>query len=221
MGLLGDRLGQQSPLIEAHIAWRRADESAHSMALHVLGHVKSDQVDPQDVSQLTCGLSLTNARRARKQEGTDGLVDLAQPRSRHLDGGGQHIEGFVLTEHHTLEIALERLELAPVVVGHVSRRNTGDLGHDVFHLRLGDGFLALRWGQDPLRSTRLVNDIDRFVRQVPVIDVASAQLGGSLQGSHRILDAVVLLEPGLEPLENLHRLGHTGLNHVDLLKPAR
>src|SRR2546430_2627579 len=51
-------------------------------------------------------------------------------RARHLDRGGQRFQRLVLAEDHALEVALQRLQLAAVVVGHVGRRNARDLGHD-------------------------------------------------------------------------------------------
>ena len=37
----GDRFGEQTALVEAHIAWRRTDQATDRVALHVLGHVKA------------------------------------------------------------------------------------------------------------------------------------------------------------------------------------
>jgi len=45
-----------------------------------------------------------------------------------------------------------------------------------------------------LGGTRLVNHVNRFVRQMPVVDVFRAQLGRSLKGCDSVLDAVVRLK---------------------------
>jgi len=47
-----DRLGQQSALIEADVARRRADQPAHRVPLHVLRHVEANQLDSQRERQL-------------------------------------------------------------------------------------------------------------------------------------------------------------------------
>ena len=61
--LLGDHLGQQAALVKTDIARWRADQAAHRMLLHVLAHVKADQVDAHDVGQLLGSLGLADARR--------------------------------------------------------------------------------------------------------------------------------------------------------------
>jgi hypothetical protein len=191
------------------------------MALHVLGHVEADQLDAHDVGKLLGRFGLADAGGAAEQEGTNRLVALAQARARHLDGGRQHFESLVLTEHHALEVALQRLQLAAVVVGHIGGRNAGDLGDDLLDLGLANGLLALAGHQDALRSTGLVDHVDGLVGQVAVVDVLGAQLGRSLQGGSGVLDAVVLFKAALEALEDVHGFLHRGLHHVHLLEAAR
>ncbi len=221
MRLLGHGLGQQAALVKAHIARRRADQAADGVALHVLRHVEADQVHAQDVGQLLGRFRLAHARGAREQEGADRLVRLAQARARHLDRGGQRLQRLVLAEDHALEVALQRLQLAAVVVGHVGGRNARDLGHDGLDLGLVDGLLALLHRDDALRGTGLIDHVDGLVGQVAVIDVLGRQLGRSLQGGSGVLHAVVLLEARLQALEDVHGLGHGGLDHIDLLETPR
>ena len=219
--LLGDGLGQQAALVEADIARGRANQAADGVALHVLRHVEADQVHAHDVGQLFGGLGLAHARGAAEQEGADGLVALAQARACHLDAGRQHFQGLVLAEHHALEVALQRLQLAAVVVAHVRGRDARDLRDDFLDLGLADGLLALGRREDALRRTRFVDHIDGLVGQVAVVDVLGAQLGSGLQRGGGVLHAVVLLKARLQPLEDLDGLGHRGLDHVHLLEAAR
>ena len=219
--LLGNGLGQQTALVKTDVARRRADQAAHGMALHVLRHVEADQLDAHDVGQLLGGLGLADTRGAGEEKAANRLVVLAQAGARHLDGGREHVEGLVLAEHHALEVAFQGLELAAVIIGDVGGRNAGDLRHDFLDLGLGDGFLALVGGQDALGGARLVDDVDRLVGQMPVIDVLGAQLGRGLQGGHGVLDAVVLFKARLEPFEDLDRFLHRRLDHIDLLEAPR
>ena len=62
--LLGHGLGQQATLVETDIARWRADQPADRVALHVLAHVKADQLDAQDIGQLLGNLGLAHAGRA-------------------------------------------------------------------------------------------------------------------------------------------------------------
>src|SRR5881394_3070551 len=50
-----------------------------------------------------------------------------------------------------------------------------------------------------MRRAGFVDDVDRLVGQVPVVDELGRQLGRGLQRRRRVLDAVVLLEPALQP----------------------
>jgi hypothetical protein len=79
------------------------------------------------------------------------------------------------------------------------RRNARNLGDDVFDLELANGLLLLRLRQDALRRAGFVDDVDRLVGQVTVVDVLGGQFGRAGDRRRRILDAVVLLEARLEP----------------------
>ena len=74
MRLLGDGLGEQTTLVEAHIARRCPDQTAHRMALHVFAHIKAQQINAHDVGQLLGSFRFSHARGAREQEGADRLV---------------------------------------------------------------------------------------------------------------------------------------------------
>ena len=76
---------------------------------------------------------------------------------------GTIVERLVLAKHHAFQIALERLELAAVVVGDIGGRNPRNLGSDFLDLGLGDGFLALGRRQDALGGAGLVNHVNRLV----------------------------------------------------------
>ena len=54
-----------------------------------------------------------------------------------------------------------------------------------------------------LRGTCFVDHVDRLVGQFAVVDVASGQFDRHFDRFSRILDAVILFEIRLEPLQNL------------------
>ena len=78
MRFLGDGLGQQTALIEPHIARRRTNQTADRMALHVLGHVKAQQFNAQDVSQLFGGFGFAHTGGAAEQKCANRFVGFAQ-----------------------------------------------------------------------------------------------------------------------------------------------
>ena len=191
------------------------------MALHVLRHVEANELDPHDVCQLLRRFRLADAGGAAEQERTDRLVCTAQSGPRHLDRGGQHLECLVLPENDTLQVAFDRLQLAAVVVADVGRGYARDLCDDVLDFGLGDGLLALARWQYALGRASFVDDIDRLVGQMTIVDVFGTQLGCCLQRRHCVLDAVVLLEARLQTLQDVDRFLHRRLNDVDLLEATR
>ena len=77
MRFFGNGFCKQATLVESDVAGRGANESAHGMAFHVLGHVKANQIDAHDVGQLLGRFGFANARGAAEQEGTNRFVVFA------------------------------------------------------------------------------------------------------------------------------------------------
>ncbi len=78
MRMLGYRFGQQTAVIEADVAGRRADQARNRMALHVFGHVEAQQLDAHDLGELPADFGLADTRRPRKQERPYRLVRITQ-----------------------------------------------------------------------------------------------------------------------------------------------
>src|SRR4030095_2554397 len=86
---------------------------------------------------------------------------------------------------------------------------------------LADDLLLLGFRQDLLRGASFVYHVDRLVGQMTVVDEARGQLGRAGERRRRVLDAVMLLEARLEPLQDLDRLRNRRLGNVDLLEAPR
>ncbi len=61
MRMLVDAVSEQSALVEADIAWRRADQARHGVPLHILAHVEAEQLDAQQKRELARDLGLADA----------------------------------------------------------------------------------------------------------------------------------------------------------------
>jgi hypothetical protein len=85
MRLFGDRFGEQSTLVKTHISRGSTYQTADRMALHVLRHVKADQLDAHDEGELFGCFGFAHTGGAAEEEGADGFIRLAQTRARHLD----------------------------------------------------------------------------------------------------------------------------------------
>ena len=69
-------------------------------------------------------------------------------------------------------------------------------------------------------GTGFVDYVNRLVRQVAIGDVAFRQLSRHTQCLIGVLQVMVLLEMGLQPLEDLVGILNAGFVHINLLEAA-
>ena len=82
-------LGELAALIEAHIARRRADQTADGVLFHVLGHIKADERvlgAEQELGERLGQLGLAHARRAQEDEAAGGALGVLQAGAAAADG---------------------------------------------------------------------------------------------------------------------------------------
>src|SRR5215510_2944307 len=122
MWVLVDAVSQQTALIEADIAGRRADQARHRVALHVFRHVEADELDPETCCELARDLGLADAGRPGKQVAANRLFRLAQAGAGELDGRRERLDRLVLAIDDALERLLQMLQDLGVIFGHGLRR---------------------------------------------------------------------------------------------------
>ena len=66
--MFGDRFGEQTALVKAHVARRCADEARDRVPLHVFRHVEADEFHAHGNGQLPGHLGLADSGRAGEQE---------------------------------------------------------------------------------------------------------------------------------------------------------
>ncbi len=103
MRMLNHRIRQQAALIKADVTRRRTNQTADGVTLHILGHIKAQQLNPQCFRQLHGDFRFTHTGRPGKQEGTNGLTILTQTCTAHFDRFRQRLNGVVLTKHQHLQ----------------------------------------------------------------------------------------------------------------------
>ena len=215
---LGHCFGKQPTLVIAHIPWRRANQPADGVTLHVLGHVEPHQLHTQGPGQLTTHLGLAHPGGAGKHEAADGLVLALEAGTGQLDGCRDGVDGLFLAEHGHLQVPLQVAQQLLVRRGHLLGRNAGNLRHHVFHIGFVDGVLALIFRAQALPGPYLVDYVDGLVRQVAIIDITGTQFRRRFQGRIAVAHIMMLLETTFQPLENPHGIFHGGLHHIDLLE---
>ena len=175
---------------------------------------------PSDDRKLLCHFGLADAGRTGEQIAADRLFRLAQARARKLDRCRKRVDRLVLAIDDVLQRLLEMLEHLGVILGDRLRRyprHGGDRGLDLLE---ADGLLAPALRQQHLRRAGLVDHVDRLVGQLAVMDVARRQLDRGLDGLVGVFELVIVLEIGLEPLQDLDCVRNRRFVDVDLLEAA-
>ena len=220
--MLVDAVGQQAALVEADIARRRADQAGDRVPLHVFRHVEAQQLDAQRIGQLLGDLGLADAGRAGEQVVADRLFRLAQAGAGQLDRRGQRrrwprpdrrprASAWLSRSFSTSASSLETFFGGMRAI----LATTASISLTPMVLR------RLAAGQQMLRRAGLVDHVDGLVGQLAVVDVARRQFHRRLDRVVGVLDAVMLLEIGLQALQDLDRVLDRRLVDVDLLEPAR
>ena len=68
VGVLADGISEDTALVKADIAGRRADKPRHRVLFHVLAHVKALELHAQHGSKLFCHFGLAHAGGADKEK---------------------------------------------------------------------------------------------------------------------------------------------------------
>ena len=219
--MLIDRIGQQAALIVADIARGRTDQPADRMPFHIFGHVEPLERDSQDRRQLARDLGLAHAGRAGEQIVADRLVRIAQARTAELDRGRHLLDRLVLPEHDPLEIGFQAGERLGVVGRDRLGRNPRHCGDHGLDLLGRDDLLALVLHHQHLHRAGLVDDVDRLVGQLAIVDVARRQFHRRLDRGRRVPDVMMRLIGGAQARQDRDRILDRRFVDVDLLEPAQ
>src|SRR5918999_667834 len=101
---------------------------------------------------------------------------MSEPGARQLNGAGKRLNSGILPEDGEFEITVQVLQLLLIGDGYATRRDLGDFRDDFLYVFGSDSLLALVWRQQTSGGADLVNDIDRLVRQAPIVDMLGRQI---------------------------------------------
>mmetsp|Transcript_23680 Transcript_23680/g.52911 ORF Transcript_23680/g.52911 Transcript_23680/m.52911 type:complete len:397 (+) Transcript_23680:3-1193(+) len=189
------RVRELSPLVVPNVARRGAQEAGHSVLLHVLGHVDSDERVLAVEHEFREGLGkfrLTHSGRSQEDEARDGLARVIQSRAAPLYAQRHGVHRLVLSHNPFLDLVAHPEDLVPLPVQHLARRyaspDRDDVGNVLRHHLVAKQllllFLALYvpvsyrgGGRAPLLLGVLrVDELRLKLRQRPVL-----KLGGLLE----------------------------------------
>ena len=143
MRIFSHCLGQEATLVVTHVPWGCTNQTRHRVALHVLRHVKTHQLDAHLTSQLLGHLGLTDTGWASKQETTNRLPLGSQACPRQFNRTGKLFDGWILPKYRHFQVTLEVFQHLGIVTTDRLGRNTRDLGDHGLDFTLADRFLAL------------------------------------------------------------------------------
>src|SRR3712207_435547 len=121
VGTTPDSLGELAALVVADVAWRRADQAANGVALHVLGHVQTDHgvlVVEEVLGQGASELRLADTGRAEKDEAADGTLRVREAGARFPDRFRDGDHGRVLANHALVEGLFHREQPLRLILEH-------------------------------------------------------------------------------------------------------
>ena len=134
-------LGELPALFVPDVPRRRANQLAHRVLLHVLGHVEADErvvAAEQQVRERPRELGLADAGRAEEQEAADRTRRRLQARARTADGARHRGDRLVLADHARVQLLFHPEQLVALVLVDRGERHAGPLGDDLVDLRPAD-----------------------------------------------------------------------------------
>ncbi len=143
VGLAAHGLGQLAALLEADVAWRRADQAAHVVALHELAHVDLDErilAAEHELGERLGQLRLAHAGGAEEDERADGALGVLEAGAGAANGLGDGVDGLVLADDTLVQRVLHLQQPLGLLLGDARDRDAGPQRHD-----LGDVLVGHLW----------------------------------------------------------------------------
>ena len=189
------------------------------MFFGIFTHVETHQIHAHLVSEYSCHLGFAHAGGTHKQQTCHRLVFLEQPRTRHLHRFHHTFQCLILAIDFGIDALIERVEVLIVGI------RVGEVFHLAYlgkHLRDAVfGYSHLVVGVEFEISAGFVDEVDGFIGQRAIVDIAGACLYGIFYGIVGVSHAVKALKSTFQASENVNSLVDRRLGDVDLLKIAR
>ena len=221
MRIFPNRFGQQSALIVADIARRRANQTRHGMLFHVFAHVEARETNAETRRKLLGDFGFAHARRPGEQKRADRFIRHAQSGAGKLNGTDHRLNRPILPEHFLLHAPFQDAELLPFALTRVQVGNMGDARDDLLDIHdIQHSLLLLRLA-DLVQRADFINHVNRLIRQKPLGDVPKRQLRRAFEGLIRVMNFVIFLETGAQAMQDFHRILNRRLGDVNFLKTPR
>ena len=171
--------------------------------------------------ELAADFGFADAGRAGEEEAADGFFGVSEAGAAEFDGAGEVFDGFILAEDDGFEVALQGFELVAVVLVDAFFGDAGDAGDEFFDHEGVDGVAAFGFGEEVQARPGFVDEVDGFVRQAAVVDVAVGEAHGGFDGFGAVADVVVGFVARDEALQDGDGVVNGGFGDVHFLEAAR
>ncbi len=178
------------------------------MALHIFGHIKTQQLNAERFGQLYRDLGLTNASRPGKQERPDRFMLVSQTSTAHFDRFGQCFNGFILPEYQHFQTVAQIFQRITIALRNALLRDPRNAGHDGLDICHVDGFLALADRHQTRTCARFINHVNRFIRQMTIVNVFHRQFDRCTYRFGGVANIMVRFVLRFQTVDDLHGLFH-------------
>ena len=131
--LAAHRFRQLTSFVISHIAGRRTDQSGHGVFFHILRHINTHHIlliIEQSLCQGFCQFRFTNAGRAEEQKRSNRAVGILNTGTASLDGLGNSLHRFFLTDHSLVQSFVKRQQLVALALYQPCHRDSRPPLHD-------------------------------------------------------------------------------------------
>ena len=217
---LAHGLGEQTALVKAHIAWRRADKTRHRVLFHIFAHVIAQKFHAHELGKAAGHFCLAHASGTIEQKGSCRALLLPKARAGTQNGPHRKLDGRVLAKHNFLEVFFKRRKTVAFRAGHGTHGNARHARHNALHvghahsgarrLAARSGFAARRlFASAGLNATPkadgsagFVQHVNGLVRQQTVAHMPGRQIHHGLDGRRAVLDLVEVGIALFKPLKD-------------------
>ena len=215
-----DGIGEQSAVVVAHITCRRTDQFGHSMLFRIFTHIEAHERQMQFVGQHPGHLRFTYTGRSHKEQTRNRFVLVGQSGLGQLHRFGHSLHGLLLSED-ALRHPLRQMHqfLGPFFL-HCQIVHLADPCQNLLNQFPVHTVRAVGSRVHFSVSTRLVNEVNGFVRQEAVVDKAGTGLHGISHDALIVSHSMEFLIPFLQSLYNGRSLFHARFGNVNLLEAA-
>ena len=146
---------------------------------------------------------------------------VSQTGTAHFDRFSQRLNGFILSEYQHFQTVAQVFQRVAIALRYALLRDPRNAGHHGLNIRHVDGFLALTDRHQTRTRARLINHVNRFIRQMTIVNVFHRQFDRCTHRFGGIADIMVRFVFWFQTVDYLYGLFYRWLSDINFLETAR